>query len=122
MKYMLIVGSRGYNNYPEMMQTLNNIIGDRTDIAIVSGGARGADALAKLYAKDKKFKYIEFPALWDVYGKSAGYKRNEQMHQFIAKYPEREVIAFWDGMSRGTQHNFGMCKQYNNPLIVIRYK
>ena len=119
MKYLLVVGSRTFSNYTLLEQKLNMEIGNRKDICIVSGEAKGADLLAKQYAKLKNIGYEGFPAQWNIYGKSAGYKRNEVMHQFIAGHEERKVIAFWDGKSRGTAHNFDLCKKYVNELEVI---
>ena len=121
MKALLVVGSREFQNYTLMSLYLDRIIGDRKDICIVSGGARGADSLARDYAKYHNIKYKEFPAEWELYGRSAGYRRNEKMHQYIASYKEREVIAFWDGQSKGTAHNFELAKRYDNPIQIIRY-
>ena len=41
----------------------------------------------------------KYPADWDKYGKSAGYRRNEQMADNADS-----LIALWDGRSRGTKH------------------
>ena len=61
--YLLVVGSRSFNRLDILYTELEKIIAE-TDkkIVIVSGGARGADALAKQYAGIKEYKYIEFPA------------------------------------------------------------
>ena len=116
----LIVGSRSFNCYElfesEVDFLLQNI---KEKIIIVSGEASGTDTLAKQYAKNKGYEYQGFPAQWDLYGPSAGYKRNEQMHQYISMYERRGCIAFWDGKSRCTQHSFELAKKYNNPIKVI---
>ena len=119
--YLLVVGSRSFNNFELLYKTLEDIVDNNENVVIVSGGARGADTLAKQYAELKKFEYKEFPANWDLYGKSAGYRRNEQMHQFIADKKNRMCIAFWDGKSVGTKHNFVLSEQYNNKLKIIRF-
>lgn len=120
--YLLVVGSRGFNNYGALCDSIKwatqNI---KQQIVIVSGGAQGADALGKKYAKDNGLEYIEFPAQWDLYGKAAGYRRNEQMHAFIASKKYRGCIAFWDGQSKGTAHNFELAKKYNNQIITIKF-
>lgn len=124
--YLLIAGSRRYNNYIEMKAKtdyfISNKIKEGCKIHIVSGGAKGADALAKQYAIQNRFEYHEFPADWNRYGKSAGYIRNKQMHIFIAQYPYRGVLCFWDGKSRGTKHNFGLAETYKTPLRIVQYK
>ena len=124
--YLLIAGSRGYNNYDEMKEKTDYILSHKIAqgycIHIVSGGARGADSLAKMYAEERKYEYHEFPADWNTYGKSAGYIRNRRMHEFICQFPSREVLCFWDGQSKGTSHNFELCKTYKNPLRIYKYK
>lgn len=88
-------------------------------VVIVSGGARGADALAKRYAVDRGYCYMEFPADWDTYGRRAGYIRNRAMHEYISTHENRGVIAFWDGKSRGTRQSFSLAGSYSNPLRVV---
>ena len=123
-KYYLVVGSRTFNDYEMMKRELDKLIAEdgEKEITIVSGGARGADSLAEAYADEKGFKKVVMPADWNKYGKKAGYIRNEEMHKYIASKTEKTVIAFWDGVSKGTQHNFGLCARYKNPLKVIRFK
>jgi glycerophosphoryl diester phosphodiesterase len=55
-----------------------------------------------------------FPAEWDKYGKSAGYRRNEQMAQYA-----EVLVAFWDYNSPGTRHMINLAKQYNLEVHVI---
>ena len=66
---------------------------------VVSGTARGIDTHGELWAKQHNKRITRFPADWDTYGKSAGYKRNEEM----ADYADA-LIAVWDGVSKGTKH------------------
>lgn len=115
----LVVGSRTFNNYELLKTKLDQLLQNQSKIVIVSGGAKGADSLAERYAKEKGYPVRIFPADWDKYGKSAGYKRNEQMHQYIAKAERRGVVAFWQNNSKGTAHNFELTKKYNNPLRII---
>ena len=121
MFYCLVVGSRTFNDYSCMCKVLDHLLQNKKEITIVSGGARGADNLAEQYAKEHGYDLKVFPADWNKYGKSAGYKRNTQMHEFIALHKNRGVIAFWDGSSKGTTHNFDLVKQYNTPIRVYNY-
>ena len=122
--FMLIAGSRDFGNYAEMEKVCDKIIADKqpSSITIISGGARGADKLAELYAQKKNYKIKIFPAKWNIYGRSAGYKRNEEMQQFLAQQINRCVVCFWDGSSPGTAHNFPLAKKLNNELFVYNYK
>ena len=120
MFYCLIVGSRGFNDYELLKEKCDKLLSNQSDVAIVSGGAKGADTLAERYAKDKGYELKVFKADWDNYGKSAGYIRNEQMHKYIAQFDKRGVIAFWDGQSKGTAHNFELGKRYKNEVKVVK--
>ena len=122
MLYILVAGSRGFDDYETMRCVMNRIICSEKEITIVSGGARGADRLAEKYAKENGFNLKVFPAQWNKYGKSAGYRRNEEMQKFIANQTRRRIICFWDGQSKGTAHNFSVAKKYNNTLTVYNYK
>lgn len=121
--YCLVVGSRGFNDYSLMCEKLDFLLKDKKYVVIVSGGAKGADSLAERYAREHGHELKVFQANWDAYGKSAGYKRNEEMHLFISVPSGREriVVAFWDGSSKGTAHNFELATKYNNPIEVYRY-
>ncbi len=119
--FCLVVGSRTFNNYDLMKDKLDNILKNHHDIVIVSGGAKGADTLAERYAKEKGYQIVVFKADWDKNGKSAGYKRNRQMHQYISKVKNRGIVAFWDGQSKGTAHNFELAKEYGNQIRIIRF-
>ncbi len=118
---VLVIGSRGFDDYELLKETLDDLLSNASDIEIVSGGAKGADSLAERYAKEKGCSCRVFPAEWSKYGKSAGYLRNAEMHRYISKYKERICIAFWDGISKGTQHSFSLAEKYQNPLKVIRF-
>lgn len=119
---VLVVGSRSFNDYDKVSEVLDRVIDNNTDVEIISGGARGADSLAERYAKEHNLALKVFPAYWDKYGKSAGYKRNVEMHKYISEFEDRICIAFWDGKSKGTTHNFELSKHYHTHLKVIKSK
>lgn len=97
---LIIAGGRDFNNYDGMSKCLDRLLKNINDnIEIVCGMARGADRLGERYAKEHGYKVIYMPADWDLYGKSAGFKRNVQM----AEYADA-LVAFWDGVSSGTKH------------------
>lgn len=92
---VIIAGTRDYDDYAELVATIERTCWTITEI--VSGGAKGADALGETYAKSNNIPLHVFKANWDAHGKAAGPIRNREM----AKYADA-LIAFWDGVSRGT--------------------
>lgn len=73
---------------------------------IISGGALGVDNLAIQYAIENRINYAVFFPDWDTFGKSAGYKRNEEMAANADA-----VIILHDGKSRGTTHMWNIAKE-----------
>lgn len=123
--YLLVAGSRGYINYTEMCKVLDyllqNQVAQGNNIVIVSGGAKGADELAERYANERGYGKHIMPAKWDIYGKSAGYRRNDEMHLFISNPSgkQRGCVCFWDMQSSGTKHNFKLAYDYGTPIRVF---
>lgn len=117
----LIAGSRTFNNSKLLEETMDRLLKNKDKVLIISGGARGADTLAENYAKKKGYKTLIMPAEWDKYGKSAGYKRNAKMHEALACFEDRGCVLFWDGKSKGTQHNIPLANEHNTPIRIVRF-
>lgn len=120
--YCLVVGSRSITDYELIKRKLDFMLSNHKDIVIVSGGAAGVDTCAKQYAQEKGYFYKEFPAEWKKYGNKAGYIRNAEMHAYIAKQKSRGCVAFWDGVSKGTKHNFALAEKHQTPIKVFTVK
>lgn len=76
-----------------------------TPSLVISGTARGVDTLGEQWAEENNIPVARFPAAWSVYGKRAGYIRNEQMADNADA-----LVALWDNVSRGTQHMIGIAR------------
>jgi len=108
---LAVVGSRNFTDYEFLKKILNSYSEKITQI--ISGGAQGADNLAKQYAIKNGIAIKEFIPNWDVYGKSAGYIRNEK---FIKAADE--LIAFGDKISRETKHSIDLAEKYGKPVYT----
>jgi hypothetical protein len=84
---------------------------------VVSGAARGADRMGENWAKRNGITIDSRPANWDKHGKSAGYKRNQEMADNADA-----LIAVWDGVSRGTGHMVDIAKAKKLPVFVYNLK
>jgi hypothetical protein len=67
---------------------------------VIEGGARGADRIAREEAEALGLHVATVRALWDHYGKSAGYRRNEAMALLQPEF----AFAYPLGDSPGTRH------------------
>lgn len=119
---VIIAGSRDVTEINDVIVAMNNM-NDHIDISInditevVSGTARGVDRLGEQWARNMEIPVHRMPANWDLYGKSAGYRRNEEM----AKYAD-VLVAIWDGQSRGTKHMINLAANYGLKVYVHRSK
>jgi hypothetical protein len=106
-----VVGTRDFENY----ETLKNTLDTLEITCIISGGAKGADTLAELYAKNNGIDTIIHRPDWSV-GKKGAAIRN-------AKIVEDSdiIVAFWDGVSRGTKMTMEMAKKANMRVVCIVY-
>ena len=84
---------------------------------IVSGGAKGVDSCAAEYAQQKGIKLTVFLPEYKKYGRAAPIKRNNQ----IIEYAD-EVVAFWDGISKGTKYVINACKKIGKKVTVYILK
>ncbi len=113
---IIVAGSREFNDYDLLKKNIQENFQRYEVEEIVSGTARGADTLGEQFAKEYNIPVKKFPANWDLYGKSAGYRRNVEM----ADYADA-LIAFWDGKSKGTGHMINIAKDKNLRVIVINF-
>lgn len=116
---VIIAGGRDFENY-ELLKTkcdhyLKNISKTHT-IIIVSGAARGADKLGERYAQEKGYEIDSHAANWDLYGKRAGYLRNEEMSKCA-----NALIAFYDNQSKGTGHMIDLARKQNLFVRIVNY-
>lgn len=116
MKKVIVAGGRDFNDNELLKRTLRALWQEIGRFEIVTGMARGADMLAYNLGKSANLTVHEFPAKWDQYGKSAGYKRNTQMAEF-----SDVLIAFWDGKSKGTKHMIDIARRLGLDVLISRY-
>lgn len=113
---LIVAGGREFDNYKLLNGALNHLTKNVGAVIVVSGKARGADNLGERWAKEHGHIVEEYPADWDKYGKSAGYKRNALMAKNAGA-----LVAFWDGKSKGTKHMIDLAKLHGLKVRTIRY-
>jgi hypothetical protein len=131
---VIIAGSREFNDYDLLSKECNKIFCElaqqgcipvsvnesRKFLEIISGTAKGADQLGERFAREYEIPLKKMSANWDLYGKSAGYKRNEQMALY-AKEDNGVLIAFWDGVSKGTKHMIDLANKHGLRVYVVKF-
>ncbi|MGM9936633.1 MAG: hypothetical protein ACI38A_04760 [Candidatus Ornithomonoglobus sp.] len=105
---LLIIGSRSITNID-----ISKYIPENVEL-IISGGAKGVDALAEEYADRHKIsKLIMYPQ-YERFRRAAPLKRNEKMIE-LADY----VLVFWDGKSKGTKYSIDYSYKMGKEMRVV---
>lgn len=116
---LIVAGGRDFTDTNCMIAELQKLVesGEITDSPeLVCGMARGADMLAYSLWANNRMPIHNFPANWNKHGKSAGYKRNQEMGEFADA-----AVCFWDGNSKGTKHMIDIMNRLNKPVYIVRY-
>ena len=114
-KRVIIAGSRknGFSR-KDIYDTLDHYLGNQ-DIIVVSGGARGVDSIGEDWALHRNKPYEVYNADWELYGRSAGYRRNVDMADI-----SDECYVFISGDSRGSQHMVDIAEKKGLPTFAFR--
>lgn len=114
-----IIGSRSINDFTLIENKVNIIIKNKdleyNNIIIVSGGAKGVDSLAEMFAKKFNIATEIYIPDWKKYGRSAGMIRNGD----IVKNSDI-VIVFWDGVSKGSLYTIEKCKKNKKEYFLFK--
>lgn len=93
----IIAGGREIHDYQLVLDAIKEANLNIT--TVVSGGAKGVDALGEQYADEMNLSLKIFRADWEKNGRAAGPIRNRKMAENA-----EALIAIWDGKSRGTKN------------------
>ena len=115
MLHVIVCGGRDYADQPFVDQTLDMVLAAYKHVALIHGGARGADTLAAQWAHRRNVnplpgttcaEPLAVPADWTAHGNRAGPIRNAKMLGILLarRAPGHKVgvIAFPGGS--GTRH------------------
>lgn len=94
-----IVGGRDYPDLWQVQVFVQRLAKKHPDAVIVSGGARGVDTVAAVEARLCGLGVVEHIPDYDKYGRHlAPLERNTRIINDVDV-----LVAFWDGVSRGTK-------------------
>ena len=115
---VIIAGSRDFSDYQLLCEKMDRLLSNvKEPITVVCGEARGADTLGEQYALERGYEVLPFPADWERYGRSAGYRRNTQMAENADA-----LVDFWYGKSMGTRHMISIAKSHGLKVRVVSFE
>lgn len=113
MTFIGVCGGRNYTDREKVYRMLKTVTDDIPGpVAIVAGGASGADKLDRDWAIESGTHYVEVPANWTMHGRSAGPQRNAVMAAIGL-----EVLVAFPGGS-GTADMVRRCRELGDVRIV----
>lgn len=107
---VLVTGGRNYLNKGRVFDVLSRVAPQ----CVITGGGLGADDFARSWALAHGICYVEVPANWAFYDKSAGPIRNHWMAEFLT--PDL-VLAFPGG--KGTRSMIDVAHKHRIAVKVI---
>lgn len=117
---ILVCGHREFDDWDLLNTTLSPYleywISNPSDLVIIEGEAKGADFLARVWAKYNGVSYEAYPADWNTYGKGAGPIRNKQM---LTEGKPNLVIAFLAKGSTGTKNMIDQATKAGVETVVV---
>lgn len=119
MTRLLVTGGRNYAKRDEAAQqraaaALDAIHEQHGVTLVMQGGATGADAIARAWAKVRNIASVTYEADWDRYGGRAGPMRNERM---LNLGRPQLVVAFPGG--RGTADMVARAKAAGVKILYV---
>ena len=110
---LAVVGSRVWTDEKTTFDILDALASRMEVGTVVSGGAAGADSLGEKWALARGYEACIYRPDWAKHGRSAGFRRNAD----IVKDCD-VVVAFWDGLSRGTLDTLRKARE--KPCLLVR--
>lgn len=128
MKAAIFCGSRDLspNADAKVTRIMDHYLRDGEKHIVIQGDAKGADLMFKRAAKGRA-EVRSFPAEWEKYGKSAGFKRNSLMLSHLLGLKEQGhdvyVIALVpDQLTKGTAMMVRLATDAGVPVSIFSMK
>ena len=110
---VIIAGGRDYKFGSEEIKYLDGLMSEIPIKVVICGMARGADIQGKYWADWNHIPVLEFHPDWEMFGKAAGYIRNQVMAD------NADAVILFPG-GKGTQHMKAIAEEVG--LKIYEYK
>jgi len=107
---IIVTGGRSFSD----ADLIHSFLNEHNPELVVQGGCTGADEIARNWCKLSGKECVTINADWDIFGKSAGPRRNMKM---LKSYPNAIVVAFKGGS--GTRNCVEMAKKLAMKVIEL---
>lgn len=111
----VVTGSRDWRDAEKVNDALDLALAFNRNMRLVQGGAAGADRLAYDWAKERDVPVATFAPDYQQPSPQRYHERNDRMLDIAD-----QVIAFWDGVSRGTKSVIDKARDRGLRVQVVR--
>lgn len=112
---IVVTGSRSWRNGEKVDDALDLCLAFNRRMRLIQGGAAGADRLAYEWAQDRG---VDCETFAPDYSRPSPQRYHERNDRMLDKADQ--VIAFWDGESRGTKSVIDKARDRGLRVQVIR--
>jgi hypothetical protein len=113
---LIVCGTRTFNDYAYLKRKLDKHYFAYRDVTVLSGTAKGPDALGERWAYEWWHVVMRYHPDYDTHGKAAPIYRNQEMVENATHF-----IAFWDGKSNGTKDIIRRARKWGLKVKIIRF-
>ena len=110
-----ITGTRKFTDYKIFRHRVDRL----KPTELISGGAKGADALAERYASDYDIPITVILPKFKIDPETTYHPRWYLERNKDIVNQSDVVLAFWDQHSRGTNHTIKYARSCGTPVIII---
>lgn len=123
-KIIIVAGGRDFNKPRLLLKRMDHLTKRLTTFEVYTGAAKGADKIGEAWALHRFQRVTNFYPDWIADKKAAGVLRNIRMaEEAKAKVGRKKValVAFWDGVSKGTKNMIAIARRHKFAVRVVRY-
>ncbi len=113
---LAIVGSRKFSDYEAFKKIINENFHDGFD-TIISGGAKGVDTLAEIYAHKYNIPIVVLKPDYKKYHSKPKYAPLAR-NKIIAEQCDKMIAFIYDD-SNGTKYTIQCAYDFSKPVIII---
>lgn len=120
---LVVIGSRTFFDQSLLFHVCDELRSDRT-VEVLSGGAKGADQLAELWARSRGLRLRVFLAHWSRFGRSAGFRRTAELLGSVSPL-SAIVVCFVDKplrLCRGSRFTVRLARSLGFRVRVVDAK
>lgn len=118
---VLVCGDREWDDIEGVWKVLDRVYEKYgVELLIITGGARGADDIARKWAVTNAIDHVTRYAHWSQEGTSAGPQRNKRM---LMEHDPHLVIAFHDDLtkSKGTRGMISLAEKAGTRVLKFHH-